>query len=121
MDDELKQLFRMLISVLARGSFPEDQLRKIVVPSRSPEKYLAAYNLCDGKHSQGEIAKLAGLDKGNFSRVIDRWVSLGVVFEIGEGSHVKLLHLYCLEPDSTTKSKTRGADQTTGEFGKNYE
>lgn len=115
MDDELKQLLQMLISVIARGSFPEDRLRKIVIPSKSPEKYLAAYNLCDGKHSQAEIVKLTGLDKGNLSRVLDRWISTGVIFEIGEGSQVKLLHLYPLTPDSTTKPKSRSVTQSNSE------
>ncbi len=115
MDDELKQLLQMLISVIARGSFLEDRLRKIVIPSKSPEKYLAAYNLCDGKHSQAEIVKLTGLDKGNLSRVIDRWVSTGVIFEIGEGSQVKLLHLYPLAPDPATKPKARSTVQPISE------
>jgi hypothetical protein len=115
MNDELKQLLQMLISVIARGSFQEDRLRKIVIPSKSPEKYVAAYNLCDGKHSQTEIVKITGLDKGNLSRVIDRWISAGVIFELGEGSQVKLLHLYPLTPNPATKPKTKGTAQPISE------
>lgn len=98
-DNELKQLLLILVNVIARGTFPEDRLRKIITPTKSPEKYLSAYNLCDGKHSQTEIAAQVGLDKGNLSRVMDRWVSSGVIFEIGEGSQVKLLHLYPIAPN----------------------
>jgi hypothetical protein len=115
MDDELKQLLQMLISVIARGSFPEERLKKIVAPTKSSDKSLAAYNLCDGKHAQADIVKLTGIDKGNLSRAIDRWISMGVMFEIGEGSQVRYLHLYPLAPDPAMKPKAKNTTQAISE------
>ena len=97
-DKELKQLLQMLINVIARGSFPEDRVRKIVCSARSSEKHLEAYNLCDGNNKLIDIAEQVELDRGNLSKVMARWVDAGVVFEVGKGNQVKFLHLYPLAP-----------------------
>ena len=109
MDDELKLLMRMLLSVIARGPYPEDRVRKIVAPTKSSGGYLNAYNLCDGKHTRAEIAKLTGLDKDNLNKVVKRWIASGVIFEIEQDGHVNLLHLYPLTVDAPAKSKSKSA------------
>jgi hypothetical protein len=109
MDGELKQLLRMLVSVIARGTFPEDKVRKIVAPAKSSERYATAYNLCDGTHTRAEIAKLTGIDKDNLNKVVKRWIATGVIFEIEQDGQLNLLHLYPLMVDPGAKSKFKSA------------
>jgi len=78
--------------VLARGAGP---------------KQVAAFNLCDGSRSQGDIAKVLKLDAGNFSRTVGRWIDEGVVFRLGDGREAKLLHVYPLPESAARKKGTR--------------
>jgi hypothetical protein len=116
MDDELKQLLRMLISVTARGAFPEDSVRKIVAPTKSSERYAIAYNLCDGTHTRAEIARLTGIDKDNLNKVVKRWIAAGVIFEIEQDGQANLLHLYPLTMDPAAKLKTKSTSDSFEEF-----
>lgn len=90
------ELLRVLISLTGRVAVPEPRLRTLVVGrnARSGEKYLAAYNLCDGSRGVREIARISGLDHGNLSRAIIRWVEQGVMFKLG--SDARPVHLYRL-------------------------
>src|SRR5690242_10914658 len=107
MDNELKQLLRMLISVIARGSYPEDKLLDAIAPSKNP-KYIAAYNYCDGTRIRVDIAKAAGLDKDNLNKAVARWIKLGIVFEFEDDGQAKLLHIYPIlfEPPAKAKGKS---------------
>jgi hypothetical protein len=89
----IEQLLRILIQLGARSGYPEDKVKDLI--SRSP-KQIVAYNLCDGNLTQRQVAKKAGLDEGNFSRTVARWMLAGVLFKLGEGREAKLLHLYPL-------------------------
>jgi hypothetical protein len=90
-DKVLHDLLRCAIQVIGRIGIPPEKVREIVDTGKRQVK---AYNLCDGTLSQSEIAKKAGLDQGNFSRVTARWIEHGVAFWIGEGKDSRLLHLY---------------------------
>lgn len=95
-DDEVKVLLKALLQVTARGTFPEDRLREMVM-GRSPNpSRLIAYNLCDGTRAQNEVAKDAGLDTGNFSRMLNKWVSQGLIYRLDAGRGARLLHVYPL-------------------------
>lgn len=96
---ELADLLRALLHVTARGSYPEDQLRQVVIGHRGGPRHLLAYNLCDGTRRQSEIADQAGLDPGNLSRSVNRWIDTGILFRIGSGREARLLHLYPVPPE----------------------
>lgn len=99
-NDALAALMRVQISLLGRIAFRESALAEIVCKGRDGEKQRAVYNLCDGTRTQSEVAKAAKLDRGNFSRTVSRWLELGVMFRIPDGSDFKLLHLYPLSSAS---------------------
>lgn len=94
MDDvPVSDLLRCAIQVVGRIAIPHEQVGKIVVLNA---EQLKAYNLCDGSKTQAQVGKAAGLDTGNFSRTVARWIASGVLFKIGSGRDARLLHLYPL-------------------------
>jgi hypothetical protein len=113
-DPETLQLAKAIISLLARTHFPEARLRSLVLPRRSPAKYLKAYNSCDGSRTRAEVAKLSGIDKDNFSKTAARWIEVGVLFELGPGRSTRLLHLYPIA-DASTGVATAPSQPTTEE------
>lgn len=98
---DTEELLRILIQLSGRQVFPEETLRGIVGSGKAVE----AYNLCDGSRTQAQVVKDAKLDQGQFSRTSSRWVQQGVLFKLGSGKDVKLLHLYELSPQRPTKKK----------------
>lgn len=102
---ETEELLRFLIQLSARHVFPEDVLRQII---GSSERQVDAYNLCDGTRTQAEIAKASKLDQGQFSRTASRWAEAGVLFRVGTGRDVKLLHLYSLTAVQPGSKKKKG-------------
>jgi hypothetical protein len=95
------EMLRVLVQLMGRGAFPDEELRKIVATS---EKYRIAYNLCDGTQTQSQVAKTAKVDSGNFSRMVSRWLEEGVLFKLGEGNEARLLHLYPLSTSPKAKA-----------------
>lgn len=90
-DVPLGDLLRCAIQVMGRLAVPAERVSEVVGPGA---KQLKAYNLCDGSKSQSQVAKAAGLDRGNFNRTATRWIESGVLFKIGDGNEAKLLHVY---------------------------
>ena len=70
------------------------------------EKQLRAFNLCDGSRTQAEIGKELGLDSGNFSKTINRWIDEGIVIRVGEKREARPLHVYPL-PEGLLKKGTK--------------
>ena len=83
---------KAMLSMLARQSFPPETLSGLV----GRGKQLEAYNLCDGTRTQAEVSKELGLDHGNFSKTVSRWVSLGILIKVNEGKEIRPVHLYPL-------------------------
>jgi hypothetical protein len=99
-------LLKGILATVARATFPEDALLKIVAPTGARDKQLSAYNLCDGETSQAAIGKTTKLDPGNLSRAIARWVEAGVVVRIGPDQLP--LHVYPLakaSPKAASKKR----------------
>ena len=92
--DTQEALLKAILATIGRQAFPPDDLKKIVSPTAGGNKKFQAYNLCDGQNSQAEIAKKTGLDRGNLSRSISRWIEAGVVLRVGGDE--KPLHIYPL-------------------------
>lgn len=97
-------LMECLIHVIGRAAIKPEEITKIV---DTGENRIKAYNLCDGTLTQTQIAKKVGLDQGNFSRSVDRWVKSGIVFRFEEGNEIRLLHVYPIEESSSKKSNTK--------------
>ncbi|MCH7806272.1 MAG: MarR family transcriptional regulator [Proteobacteria bacterium] len=102
MDNISEQLLRALLQTSGRGTFSEDDLLGIIGNS---EKNKKAYQLCDGMKNQGEIAKLAKIDSGNFSRSLTKWEEAGIVFKIGAVAETRPLHIYPLSKEAFKKEK----------------
>ena len=89
-----QQLLRAILATVARQTFSTEYIVEKVAIGADKVKQVNAYNLCDGSRSQAEIAKAVGLDAGNFSRTVSRWIDLGIVIKLGEARDIKLIHVY---------------------------
>lgn len=98
---------RAILATIARQTFPPSTLHDLITRGGGGEKQLRAYNLCDGTRSQSEIAKELGLDAGNFSRSLARWVDAGIVIRVGEAREIRPIHVYQL-PASLMRKGARG-------------
>lgn len=99
-----ERLLQCLVHIAARHALQREDVEAIV---GSSAKHIKAFNMCDGRRTQGEIAKHAGLDGGNFSRAARRWLEMGVVFEVGAGSESLLLHAFPIRSSSVATTGTR--------------
>lgn len=95
---------KAMLSMLARQTFPPKELSLLV----GRDKQIEAYNLCDGTRSQGEVAKQLGLDPGNFSKTVGRWVELGVLIRVSEGKEFRPVHLYPIPRTLDRKGEKNG-------------
>jgi len=89
-------LLRAILSTVARQTFPPASIVDLISKGGGGERQFRAFNLCDGIKPQSEIATAVGLDRGNFSRTVSRWIELGIVVKIGQGPEARPLHLYPL-------------------------
>ena len=106
MEDAL-DLMRFALKVIGRLAFPPEKVAEIVGTGRQ----LSAFNLSDGTRTQKEICDKTGLDNGNLSRTVDRWVQAGVAFRMGTGKESCPLHLYPL-PKSQKRTSARTRTRT---------
>jgi hypothetical protein len=95
-DDETRTMLRALVALVARQAIPEPELRAVVAPRTDSRKQLKAFNLCDGTKTQTEVAKKAGIDSSNFSKITRRWIQAGVLFSFDVDGETHLLHAYPL-------------------------
>jgi predicted transcriptional regulator len=93
---------RAILATVARQTFSIEKILEIMGPN-SGEKQLRAFNMCDGTRTQAEIAKELGLDSGNFSKSLSRWIDAGIVIRISEKVGSRPLHVYPL-PESAIKN-----------------
>lgn len=100
--DVLTDLIRYAIQVIGRIAIPVENVKELLGDGA---KQANAFNLADGTLSQGEIAKKAKLDQGNFSRTANRWVREGIAFWVGQGTEKRLCHIYPV-PDKEKRAKS---------------
>ena len=98
---------KAILSTVARQAFPPKQLGELVAPTARSEKQIAAYNLCDGAHTQSQIASIVGIDKSDLSKAITKWVEHGIVFRLNNGAETKPVHIYPLPQEQPLKKKGR--------------
>jgi CRP-like cAMP-binding protein len=97
---------RAILATVARQTFPPERILEIMGPN-SGEKQYRAFNMCDGTKTQGEIAKELGLDSGNFSKSLGRWVDAGIIIRVGEGRETFPVHVYPLPESNMKKAPKR--------------
>lgn len=100
----LEWVLECLIHVIGRIAVKPDEVTQIL---GTGAKQIQAYNLCDGSLTLTSVAKKTGLDAGNLSRSIDRWVKSGVMFRFEEGKEVCLLHIYPIQAGATAGGKMK--------------
>lgn len=66
----------------------------MVAPKSGMQKQVEAFNLCDGSRTQGEVAKLVGIDHSNFSKQVKRWIELGIMTKVFQDGAEKPIHVY---------------------------
>lgn len=84
---------RAILATVARQTFSPERILEII---NAGEKQRRAFNLCDGSRTQAEIAKELGLDSGNFSKTLNRWIDEGIVIRVKEQRETRPLHVYPL-------------------------
>ena len=103
---ELQETFlRAILATVARQTFSPARIIEIIGPAAG-EKQHRAFNLCDGNRTQADIAKELGLDPGNFSKSLNRWIDEGIVIRVGEKREARPLHVYPL-PEALIKKGTK--------------
>jgi hypothetical protein len=96
--DMNESLLRAIFATVGRSTFAPQQVYRVITPHGRSDKQLAAYNLCDGKTPQADIATKAKLDKGEMSRALVRWIEAGIVVRIGPEQFP--LHVYRLSKEA---------------------
>ncbi len=110
--DSMQPMLEALASLLGRLAFPPDELRKVVMKAkRKPEDYARAYNLCDGEHGVGEIAKEIGVVEGTLSPILASWKEMGIVYQVTNKGRKFYKRLYPLD----TPRASRGASPEAGQ------
>jgi DNA-binding MarR family transcriptional regulator len=105
----LEWLLECLIHVIGRAAIKVEEVHRLAaIRGKYTQEYINAFNLCDGTLTLGDIVERTGLDQGNLSRVVDRWVKQGIVFRYEEGSEVRLLHVFPISDNSEEKPNARG-------------
>lgn len=94
---------RAILATVARQTFSPARIVEII---NAGEKQRRAFNLCDGSRTQAEIAKELGLDPGNFSKSVSRWVDEGIVIRVGEKREARPVHVYPL-PEALIKKEDK--------------
>src|SRR5438093_11086577 len=99
----LEWLLECLIHVIGRAAVKMDEVREVV---GTGAEQVQAYNVCDGSMNLKQIAKRSGLDQGNLSRSLDRWVKNGILFRFEDGNEVRLFHIFQVPSIRTAKRET---------------
>lgn len=97
-----EDLLRCLLQVIGRATIPRQGVREIVGKGKNRVK---AFNLFDGNHTLGEVARKTKIDQGNLSRSAAKWVENGIAFWVGKGNDARLLHLYSIPEKEPRRAK----------------
>ncbi|MCT7374410.1 helix-turn-helix domain-containing protein [Chelativorans salis] len=100
---------RAMMSLVARQTFTPERLAEVVAP-QSNLKSLEAFNLCDGTNTQKEIATKLGIDAGQFSRMIKRWIEEGILIRVTQEGNVKPVHVYPIPDRLLQNARKKGSD-----------
>ena len=108
-NERLEWLLECLIHIIGRAAIKVEEVRRLAtIKGKYTQEYIHAFNFCDGTLTLSNIAEKTGVDQGNLSRVVDRWVKNGIAFRYEEGKEVKLLHVFPIPENSKEKPNPRG-------------
>jgi len=94
--EETKQN-QIIISLLARMAFGEEEIKKIITHGkRNPKDWIRGYNACDGKKGVTEIAKIAGVKQPSATFVLKSWKSAGIIYNVGSEKRPLYMNLLTL-------------------------
>lgn len=80
---KLEKQNEVIISLLGRIAFTPEKIQDIVVKKKqNPQRYIDAYNACDGNHNVNELAAIAGVDQSTLSPILRDWEELGIIYEV---------------------------------------
>ncbi len=72
----------IIISLLGRIAFPEEELKKMItINSKKPKVLLEAYNLCNGKTGLTEISKKVSVSQPALTGAINKWEEMGIIIK----------------------------------------
>jgi len=87
--DKIKDRFDVIISLLARQVLdPQKVKESITKGAKNKDRIVKCFNLCDGKTTLTDIAKIAKIDQGGLSRQINSWEKEGYIYKIKEVQNV---------------------------------
>jgi len=73
----------VIITLLGRVAFEEEEIRQIVKrKKKNPEKYVEAYNACDGEHTVSQLAEIAKVSQPNMTNVLKLWKESCIIYEV---------------------------------------
>jgi len=94
--EETKQN-QIIISLLARMAFGEEELKQIITRGkRKPKDWVRGYNSCDGTKGVTEIAKIVGVKQPSATPILKSWEAAGITYNVGNAQkplYMKLLTL----------------------------
>jgi hypothetical protein len=87
-EDILKKLEKqneIIISLLGRLAFTPEKIHDIVEKKKqNPQRYVDAYNACDGNHNVNDLATIAGVVHSTLSPILREWEELGIIYEVNK-------------------------------------
>lgn len=96
--DSNSGILEAILNLLGRLVYPPELLPTIITKyKRNPEKYIKAYNLCDGEHTVTKIAEIIGIDPSTISVIFTDWKDLGIIYEINKKGGKFYKNLYKVE------------------------
>lgn len=72
-------------------------VRETVEQALAKTQLRMAFELCDGEHTNSEIAKALKTSEASVSRWTRRWRDLGIAYEVSTPSGRRIMHLISLE------------------------
>jgi|SRR5208282_2483706 len=93
--EEIIKQNELIISLLGRIAFKNDELKALVVKgSKKPKQILSAYNLCDGQRTITAIANTVDIAQPSLTEAVKKWEELGIIMKKTKGNEVLPLRLF---------------------------
>jgi len=87
--EELIKQNELIISLLGRIAFENDELKTLIVKgSKKPKQILSAYNLCDGQTTITAIANEVDIAQQSLTEAVKKWDELGIIIKKTKSNEV---------------------------------
>lgn len=85
---------RAILATVARQTFPPTALFRLVAPQANSKRSVVAFNLFDGTRSNAEVADQSGIHHANLSKLVKRWIDLGIMIRVETDGQSRPVHVY---------------------------